>query len=75
MGLEEMISQMFFLCVLEKNLNSYRENHEDADKLGEAEGHTELEGSEGRDHGGPALLNDVGNARDVDVARGEWSGH
>ena len=43
--------------------------------MGEAEGHTELEGSEGRDHGGPALLNDVGNARDVDVARGEWSGH
>ena len=57
------------------NLNSYRENHEDADKLGEAEGHTELEGSEGRDHGGPALLDDVGHARDVDVARGEWSGH
>ena len=50
---------------------AYVENHEDADELGEAERHAELERGEGGDQGGSALLDDLGHTPDVDVPGGK----
>ena len=50
---------------------AYIENHQDADELGEAESHAELEGGKGGDQGGSALLDDLGNTPDVDIPGGE----
>ena len=46
---------------------AYVENHEDADELGEAERHSELERGKGGDQGGSALLDDLGHTSDVDI--------
>ena len=54
---------------------AYVENHQDANELGEAERDAEFEGGEGRDESGSALLDDLGNAADVDVPGGEGRGH
>ena len=54
---------------------AYVENHQDTDELSEAERDAELEGGEGRDESGSALLDDLGHAADVDVRGGEGRGH
>ena len=51
------------------------ENHKDTDELCEAEGHPELEGGEGGDERGSALLDHLRHAPDVDVARRERRRH
>ena len=50
---------------------AYVENHEDADELGEAERHSELERGKGGDQGGSALLDDLGHTPDVDIPEDE----
>ena len=54
---------------------SYVEDHQDADELSEAERDAEFEGCKCGNHGRPALFNDVRNAADVHVARGEGRRH
>ena len=55
--------------------NTYVEDHEDTDELGEAERHPELERGKGGDERGPALLDDGGDAADVDHPGGERRRH
>ncbi len=54
---------------------AYIKDHENCNELRECEGHSELEGGKGRDHGRAPFGDEIGDAADVNVGGGEGRGH